>query len=194
MRGFSLLEVIVAISILTTGIAGAVALISQTISMGSLATRQLVAAHLAQEGVEVIHNIRHTNWVEEANDGVTKWFDGLSKPGCAPDPFANSSCPIYVIVNYNSSAITETLGPLEQPSWKVSFNGARYIHDLGSPVYSRHIEISYAIDNNGTAGCTNDDKPYMIVKSIVSIEGANTSPIRVEDNLYNWKDTVEGVC
>lgn len=176
-KGFSLLEVIIAISILGTGIAGAIALTTQTIQSGTFVQKQLIAAHLAQEGLEVIHNIRHTNWIKEAEDGVTKWFAGLIKTGCVPEPFTNSACPIYAIVNYNSPAITETAGPAAQSTWQMSFNGTRYIHDSTNPVYSRHIEISYAKDSN--------NKEYMLVKSIVTWDkGAMTA----EDTLYNWKE------
>ena len=72
MRGFSLIEVIVAVSILSTGIVASTALINRTISAGLVVRNQLVAVNLAQEGMEVIHNIRHTNWIEDA-----EWDDGL---------------------------------------------------------------------------------------------------------------------
>lgn len=173
-KGFSLLEVIIAISILGTGIGGAIALVTQTISTGTFVQKQMVAAHLAQEGLEVIHNIRHTNWVEEAEDGVTKWFAGLDKTNCAPEPLLNSACPIYAIVNYDSTVITQNSDP---SSWRISFNGARYVHDAANSVYSRHIEISYELDANS--------KEYMLVKSIVSWSNGS---ITAEDILYNWKE------
>lgn len=174
-NGFSLLEVIIAIAILGTGIAGAIALTSQTISTGSFVRKQFIAAHLAQEGLEVIYNIRHTNWVEEAVDGVTKWYDGLTVAGCSPASFPVTSCPIYVIVNYNSTAITQT--GADDPSWRMSFNGTRYVHDATAPLYFRHIEIGYAQDADG--------KEYMNVKSIVTWDNGS---ITAEDRLYNWKE------
>lgn len=174
-KGFSLLEVIIAISILGSGIAGSIALTTQTISTGTFVQKQLIGAYLAQEGLEVIHNIRHTNWVKEAEDGVTKWFSGLEKTNCAPDPLAILTCPIYAIVDYNSVAIQETAA--DAPSWQMSFNGTRYVHDAGNPFYSRHIEISYAQDA--------DNEEYMHIKSIVTWDKGS---ITVEDTLYNWKE------
>ena len=180
-KGFSLLEVIIAISILGTGIAGAIALTTQTIQTGTFVQKQLTAAYLAQEGVEVIHNLRHNNWVKEAEGEVTKWFTGLDKLGCTPEPFDNSDCldgsPIYAIADYNSTVIVETAA--NAPSWQMSFNSAisRYIHDLTAPVFSRHIEIRYDRDA--------DLKEYMHVKSIVSWDNG---AIIAEDLLYNWKE------
>jgi prepilin-type N-terminal cleavage/methylation domain-containing protein len=191
MKGFSILEVLVAISILVVGVSGAVALMSQTISVGNSVTQRLIAAHLAQEGLEVIQNIRHTNWIEGADDGITKWSDGLDGAGCTPEPFDNSACPIYAVVNYNSNALTLTSGPIEQAEWDMTRSGGRYTHNLAGEIYSRHIEISYAIDDNNTPGCATDDKPYMRVKSIMRVDD-NT--ITLEDNLYNWKDLLVGIC
>jgi len=178
-KGFSLLEVIIAISILGSGIAGAIALTTQTIQAGTFVQKQLTAAYLAQEGLEVIHNLRHTNWIKEAEDGVTKWFTDLDKANCSPEPLAVSACPIYAIVNYNGTAIQKTAA--NDPSWQMSFNSAssRYIHDATAPVFSRHIEINYAQDG--------DLKEYMLVKSIVTWDDGRGG-ITAEDRLYNWKE------
>ncbi len=186
-KGFSLLEVIIAIAIFGTGIAGAIALTTQTISTGTFVQKQLTAAYLAQEGLEVIHNLRHTNWAKEAegiltNNAETKWFSGLDRPGCTPEPFDNSACPaenspIYAIVNYNSTTIIQT--GVDDPLWQMSFDSvaSRYIHSANAPVYNRHIEISYAQDVDG--------KEYMHVKSIVTWDKGSIS---AEDLLYNWKE------
>ncbi|MBZ9572491.1 prepilin-type N-terminal cleavage/methylation domain-containing protein [Patescibacteria group bacterium] len=71
-KGFTLLEVVVAIFIITVGIVGALALISQTISSARISSQRLIAAYLAQEGIEIVRSIRDTNWLE----GVV-WNSGL---------------------------------------------------------------------------------------------------------------------
>lgn len=73
-KGFTLLEVIIAIFIITTGIVGVLGLISQTITVTNISSQRLIAAYLAQEGVEIVRNIRDTNWLEEA----PSWDDGLT--------------------------------------------------------------------------------------------------------------------
>lgn len=74
-KGFTLLEGILAIFIITLGVGGAYALISQTISFGGLSSQKLIATYLAQEGIEIVRNIRDTNWLEGEN-----WKNGLG-PG-----------------------------------------------------------------------------------------------------------------
>ncbi len=73
-KGFTLLEVIIAIFLIVVGIAGAFLLITRTISTMSLSSSRLVAAYLTQEGIEIVRNIRDTNWIE----GAPSWDDGLS--------------------------------------------------------------------------------------------------------------------
>ena len=71
-KGFTLLEVIVAIFILTVGVGSAFMLISQTLSAASLVKENLIASYLVQEGMEIVRNIRDTNWLQ-----FSPWDDGL---------------------------------------------------------------------------------------------------------------------
>lgn len=82
--GFTLLEVIVAIFILTVGIGGSFSLIQQTISTASMIQSRLIAAYLGQEGIEIVRNIRDNNWLEQRESlqspPLPAWNDGMS--GC----------------------------------------------------------------------------------------------------------------
>ena len=71
-KGFTVVEVLVALVILTVGDGGAFALLSRTISFTSIANGRLAATHLAQEGIEIVRNIRDTNWLqgEALNEGL----------------------------------------------------------------------------------------------------------------------------
>lgn len=60
-RGFSLLEVIIAIFVLTIGITGALKLIVSTLTNSINTRNAVIASGLAQEGVELVRNIRDNN-------------------------------------------------------------------------------------------------------------------------------------
>jgi len=62
-KGFTILEVMAAIFILTIGIGGAFLLVRQSLSAASINKNRLVAAYLAQEGIEIVRNIRDSNWL-----------------------------------------------------------------------------------------------------------------------------------
>lgn len=66
--GFSLMEVMMAIFIILVGLVGVMALISKSITAGSQSASRLIAANLAQEGIEVVKNIRELNY-----DPATGW-------------------------------------------------------------------------------------------------------------------------
>jgi type II secretory pathway pseudopilin PulG len=72
-KGFTLLEAIVAIFLITVGIFGISGLISQMITSSTISRQKLIAAYLAQEGIEIVRNIRDKNLIEGRN-----WDDGLA--------------------------------------------------------------------------------------------------------------------
>lgn len=72
-KGFTVIEVIVAIFVITAGIVGVLSLVTQTISSVTHSKDKLIAAYLAQEGIEIVRNIRDTNWLEEED-----WNNGIS--------------------------------------------------------------------------------------------------------------------
>jgi len=177
-RGFSLLEITIALAVLGTGVAGAIALINATISAGTGIRSQLTAAHLAQEGVEVIHNIRHTNWIE-----FNPWSDLLENAGCNPSTLPPPACPIQAIVNFDSTDYFVTGIPAD---WRMMWDSgaSRYVHNPAGQFFSRHIEIGYENDDNGTPGDPSDDQPVMVIESIVEWPRGSLS---AEDRLYDWK-------
>lgn len=60
-NGFTLLEVIGAVFIVSVGIIGVFSLFTQTISLLDISSDKLIAAYLVQEGIEKIKNIRDSN-------------------------------------------------------------------------------------------------------------------------------------
>ena len=77
-KGFTLLESLVAVAILTVGISTAALLVVQSIQVGGKIQKRIVAAHLAQEGIEVIRNIRDSNWLSGSN-----WIANINTAGAA---------------------------------------------------------------------------------------------------------------
>ncbi len=63
-QGFSIVEVIVAASIVAMGFIGVISLSTQNTQIHLTNRNVLVASQLAQEGMELIRNIRDSNWLE----------------------------------------------------------------------------------------------------------------------------------
>lgn len=73
--GFTLIETLVAVTILTLGIVGPLELAYRSISYTKLSQNQIVASYLAQEGVELVRHIRDTNKI----NGEPNWLKNLDK-------------------------------------------------------------------------------------------------------------------
>lgn len=87
-NGFSLLEALIAISVLTVALLGVYNLVSLGVSKASLAKNQNIAFFLAQEGQEYISNYRLNNVLNPDKD----WLDNLGPcwaQGCYVDAVNN---------------------------------------------------------------------------------------------------------
>lgn len=87
MRGFTLIEVITAVFLLTVGVVGVFSAVNYALSATQTLSSRLIASYLAQEGIEVVRNIRDSNWLE----GVV-WDDGLPGADCGVQ-YNSNSCP-----------------------------------------------------------------------------------------------------
>src|SRR3989338_8844037 len=65
--GISILEVIVATLIITIGMVGVLSLVIQNIQAQYINKNVLIASGLAQEGLELVRNVRDLNWLMPGN-------------------------------------------------------------------------------------------------------------------------------
>ena len=76
--GFTLAELLIAIFVLTTGIVGVYLVIQRSVSVIDYSYSRLTAAYLAQEGIEIVRNIKDTNLLEVRSDPASNfWNDNL---------------------------------------------------------------------------------------------------------------------
>jgi len=88
--GFTILEVILAITVLTLAAGGSFILISQTIGSISVIQSRLTASYLIQEGLEIVRNIRDSNWLKNQtwnqNLGEGDWEGDYLSLSLTPRP------------------------------------------------------------------------------------------------------------
>jgi len=73
--GFTLIELIISVFIITIALSGAFGILQRIITSTYLSSSKLIASYLAQEGIEIVRNIRDTNWLKEAAD----WKTGINE-------------------------------------------------------------------------------------------------------------------
>ncbi|KUK66302.1 MAG: prepilin-type N-terminal cleavage/methylation domain-containing protein [Parcubacteria group bacterium] len=81
-KGFSLIEMLIAVVVVTIGVIGTFSMISQFSEQSQTLRDNFVAAYLAQEGIEIAKNIRDNNRIQGNN-----WDNGLDScySGCEAD-------------------------------------------------------------------------------------------------------------
>jgi type II secretory pathway pseudopilin PulG len=159
-NAFTLMEAIVAIFVITTGLVGVLSLVSQTIAASTFSKDKLIAAYLAQEGIEIVRNIRDTNWLQSLD-----WDNGLA-------------FGIYE-ADYDSQSLSGFSGnPLNLESLT-----NYYGYGSGNATkFTRKITIS-KVDPADTS-------PYYRKNVKVEVfwqEKGTPHKVEAQENLYNWK-------
>ena len=72
-NGFTIIELVITIFVLSIAVIGAYNAFTIMNILTSNSSDRFTAAYLAQEGIEIVRNIRDTNWIEEDD-----WTAGLS--------------------------------------------------------------------------------------------------------------------
>jgi prepilin-type N-terminal cleavage/methylation domain-containing protein len=96
-KGFTLVEVMAALFVIMVGMASFATLINSTVSYMKSSSYNLVAAYLGKEGIEIVKNIRDSNFlkVHYGEPPGATWLDGLSgcETGCQGDYSSASLSP-----------------------------------------------------------------------------------------------------
>lgn len=163
-NGFTLLEAIIAIGVILTGLVGILVLAGQSGRSIRAANDRIIAAHLAQEAIEVVVAIRDTNWLRRQN-----WRD-------------NIPATTQGIVDYSSTAVATVVEPA---SYCLSLVGGVYQHQPPpcNTLFRRHLEIIERSELiNGTP------VNYVELRAIVEwTQGRIARSITAVDHLYDWR-------
>lgn len=95
-KGYSLVEVLVAVAILLLALVGPMTIAAKSLQSSYYAREQVTALFLAQEGVELIVAMRNDSLIEAINDGdLADGWDWVSDGRLAPC-FSSNGCNIAI--------------------------------------------------------------------------------------------------
>lgn len=158
-KGFTLIEVITILFVISLGMIGVLSLIVQNVQSQSLNKDTLIAYQLAQEGVELIRQVRDTNWREgrdwNANLAVGDYY--MDYTDLTPNP-----------------APTKSYGNLRQDADGMYLNNPLFVFSSGTNFY-RIISIQ-----------TRDTGMLVVCNVYWSDHGRNYI-YTLEAALYNWR-------
>jgi prepilin-type N-terminal cleavage/methylation domain-containing protein len=85
-RGFTVLESMVAIMVISLAIAGVFSAVQQSLSQSIVSKDEVKAFYLAQEAIEIIRNKRDENQLYKISNPATSntWLYGISEAGADP--------------------------------------------------------------------------------------------------------------
>lgn len=108
-RGFTLVETLVAITIIATALVGPFYAVQQALNASRNARDQLIATSLAQEGIEYVRSIRDSNYLYNiANVTPRSWLyrlDGTGGSDCLDAPAVCVVDPVEDTVSTNITSL-----------------------------------------------------------------------------------------
>lgn len=163
--GISILEVVVAILIITMGMVGVLSLVIQNIEAQYINKNVLIASGLAQEGLELVRNVRDTNWLAPGNN----WKLGAGA-GTNSDIIQDGN---YAI-DYDGDIIdVDDIGNARLYIDSNSF----YTHVIGATATNFYRLITVV-----------DNSDYVDVRCVIRwTEGAQNRDYTAATYLYNWR-------
>lgn len=194
--GFTLVEALVAISILMIAIASPMTLAQKGLSTATLSKDQMVASFLAQDALEAARNIRDEiatrnntgDWLSGNGSGLSLSNCTCTGSSCDFDSGTPTYCTIDTTAPDWASAVqpsSANLGPLKM-SYSTDVNGIKHFlkYDyLGTDIskFTRYINIKRSISNANEA--------------VVSVRVFWSSPqgiqkIDVQDFIYNYSENL----
>jgi len=171
-KGFTLVEALVAISILIIGILSAFILVSRSLYTFPFIQDRLTASFLVQEGIELVRNIRDSNFIKKAKGENISWDSNLSPKCYTIEPVIGSSSN-----NIRLNDINETNCECKN-STPLKFDDSRnfYNYQDGEETnFKRVIQIEKISENE------------IKVTSTVCFKTKNIDfTVSAEDHLFNW--------
>jgi Tfp pilus assembly protein PilV len=198
INGFTIIEVVVALFLLTVGVFGGYALFQQTVVTSALNQSRLVAFYMTQELFETVRNIRDSNWLVRP---VIPWDTGMMA-SCMSPRF--SPCDFYadanvdgVVNSVDSNLCTSCIqeGDVFCQRCDVDGDGSlsggdvSYINDYISCFSNTFPVCSSIAKFQRQVTITLEDPSILKASSTVSwTERGRSYSVSSIDYLYNWRD------
>lgn len=162
-NGFTIIELMVTIFIMTVGLAGISNLIQQTTSFVFVSSSKLTASYLAQEGIEIVRNIGDTNLIERED-----YAQGLDSGNWEAD--------------YTSQSLTDTY---DGDNLNIDVNSF-YSYSSGTQTkFKRKITITPTTE---PLPPTSNGWDYLKISVQVSWqEKGKPYEVTAEERLYGWR-------
>lgn len=174
--GFTLIETLVAILILTTAIVGPLTIVEKGLNASLIAKDQVLAFNLAQDAVEYARFRRDTNRLS----GNADWLAGLDGAGGCTSTDRSASCIVDSIQNTVVPCVNGTCPALNFNSTTHQYTYSGVGGSVASTIFTRAISIKTPISGNA-------NEAELTVSVSWQDQGTLTRTVVVRENIFNWQ-------
>lgn len=189
-KGQSLLELLIALFMLVASLTTTVVLIVNSINASRESSNRLIATSLAREGIEIVRNIRDSNWADPASPA---WDDGLNSDAEAT-PIVDGTNPIrldfsandFTVIRLDNNAFLQ--GPASGTA--TVFYRLIMLEPIcrGNATPYTETFVSTNSSGNDCSALPNTTEVGLRIRSEVRWPAASSGKkVMVEDRLYNWQ-------
>jgi prepilin-type N-terminal cleavage/methylation domain-containing protein len=169
-RGFTLLETLVAILILTLAMAPGLLIASRTLIISNVAREQVTAIYLAQEALEAVRSVRDNN----ALTGTADWLNGLRT-------YVDGNAFRVDMVAVAGSVTITSCGGGAGACPVLNYNSASRLYQYVSGSAS---EFRRSVEIDSIPGTADQVR---VIATISWTMGPFTRTFTASDYLYNWQ-------
>jgi prepilin-type N-terminal cleavage/methylation domain-containing protein len=165
-RGFSLVETLVAITVLLFAITGPLTIAHRAISDSRVAKNQTTAIFLAQDAMEHIRNVRDSNNIDKAGNWL-RYIDACS-----------STC-IVDTLNTAPNSIDSSCGGSDCPALRFDSSSGLYGYNSGwaESIFTRTITLSSLSANEAE-----------VTVNVNWGKGVMARSLSLKENILNWQE------
>ncbi len=172
----SLIETIVAVSIVVTAVVAILAMGVAHLSLGGQSAERVMAANLAREGIEVILAVRNSNWL----DPDQSWPYGLTND----DYIVNFNSYTLTTATFDGSEIIDNCTNCYLCHQASGDYEDSYLHCAQQQVFSRMMTIADGDDLGGNCSSNCEKK---ITSTVYWLERGRSHTITLEARITDWR-------
>ncbi len=161
----TLIEVVIAIGIISTGAATAANVAVQSIRSSAFARDALVAQNLAMEGLEIVRNVRDTNWIKFSFD----------RPGCWNQLPTRTACENSAANTLVAGSYVITHGGLEKTAENFDSTNLSNANNANYQLFYYDLDDSTNSNNDTDAA---NDRDIILNQSTVSSPIVEVAPTK----------------
>lgn len=188
-KGITLIESVVSISLLLLAITGPVTLVAHSLKASGSSREEMIATHLAEEGLEAVHSLRDNNSADDATSDRKNWMKDILNSctnGCAVDITQHQASNVWD----NKAALIKCGGGGCDNEARVYMNPATGLYRQSETPLPSPWVISQFRRTLSIVGVDNSGNAQREVSVTASVDypgyGGKAQTVSISEGLYNW--------